>query len=284
MLNNFATEYTFVDLPGVRLEYDIAGKGAPVVFLHGALLDRRLWDGQFEFFASNHRTIRYDMRCAGGSETTPSIEPFTHHEDLLHLLQMLNVPRVSLVGLSNYGVALDFTIACPKLVEKLVLVSPGLRGYEFRDPWVGTGFAAMMRALGQQDLSGAVEGFVRMWVDGPYRTPAEVDPLVREKVREMVTHAFPLSRLAPNCKGLEPPAAGRLSEVLVPTLVVLGEKDAVDIHVIAQLIHERIRGSELVKITGVGHTLVLEKPEEFNRVVETFLQKEERLGVCGGGQ
>jgi hypothetical protein len=101
----------------------------------------------------------------------------------------------------------------------------------------------MMRAFGQKDLSGAVDIFLAMWVDAPHRTPAEVDPAVRERIREMVTQAVRLSRLAPNCKGLEPPAAGRLKEVKAPMLVILGDKDAPDIHAIGQLIHKGVGGS-----------------------------------------
>ena len=51
---------SFVDIPGVRLAYDKAGLGAPVVFLHGGLLDRSMWDRQFEFFARHHGAIRYE--------------------------------------------------------------------------------------------------------------------------------------------------------------------------------------------------------------------------------
>ena len=182
-----------------------------------------------------------------------------------------SIERVSLVGLSNYAVALDFTIAYPELVEKLVVVSPGLRGYDFRDLWLGTKFAAMMEALSRKELAGAVEVFLTTWVDGPYREPAEVNPLVRERVREMVTRSFGLSRLAPNCKGLEPPGVGRLSEVHVPTLVVLGNKDADDIHAIGKLIHEGIVGSQVVTISNAGHCLPMERPNEFNHTVESFL-------------
>ena len=269
---NFATNTGFVDVPGVRLAYDAAGQGTDLVFLHGGLLDRRMWDSQFAFFARNYRAIRYDMRSAGQSETVPSSEPFTHHEDLFHFLEALGIERASLVGHSNYAVALDFAIAYPGLVEKLVLVSPGLRGYDFRDAWVGTRSAAMMQALARRDLGGAVEEFLSMWVDGPYRAAREISPLVRVPVGEMVTRAFHLSRLAPNCKGLEPPAAGRLDEVGVPTLIVLGEEDAPDVHAIARLIHEGIPRSQLVKIPDGGHTLVMETPKEFNKVVEAFLR------------
>ena len=124
------------------------------------------------------------MRGAGQSEVISCIEPFAHHEDLFRLLQGLQIGRASLVGHSNYGVALDFAITHPESVHKLVLVSPGLRGYKFRDPWVGTEFAAMIAALEQKDLNGAVEVFLRMWVDGPYRTPAQIDPLMRQRARK----------------------------------------------------------------------------------------------------
>jgi pimeloyl-ACP methyl ester carboxylesterase len=138
MQDTFATGASFLDIPGVRIAYQTAGRGAPIVFLHGGLLDRRMCDGQFAFFARTHRAIRYDMRGSGQSETMPTTEPFTYHVDLREFLKVLEVDRVSLIGLSNYAIALDYTIAYPESVEKLVLVSPGLRSYDFRDPWVGT--------------------------------------------------------------------------------------------------------------------------------------------------
>ncbi len=71
----------FVELQGVRLYYEIAGEGEPVVFLHGGFLDRRMWDEQFQFFAQHYQAIRYDMRYAGMSETAPSTEPYTPYQD-----------------------------------------------------------------------------------------------------------------------------------------------------------------------------------------------------------
>ena len=85
----------------------------------------------------------------------------------------------------------------------------------------------------------------------------------------MATRSFGLSSLAPNC--LEPPAAGRLSEVLVPTLVVLGEKDAPDILAIGKLIREGVARSQVLTISEVGHSLPMEKPNEFNHKLERFL-------------
>lgn len=264
-------EHGVATLPGARLAYDRAGQGSSVVLLHGAFLDRRMWDAQFSDLARQFDTVRYDLRSAGQSETQPSAEPFAHYEDLRQLLQALAIPRASLVGLSNYAIALEAALAYPAVVHKLVLVSPGLRGYTFGDPWVGQRFGAMLHALEQRDLDGAVEVFLTMWLDGPYRMPAQVDPAVRERARAMAAHAFPVSRLAPNAVGLEPPAIERLAEVRAPTLIVLGEHDAPDIHRIGQLIHERVAGSQLVVVPGAGHTLVMEQPELCNRLLAGFL-------------
>ena len=58
----------FADVDGVRLYYEVAGDGAPLVFGHGYSLDRRMWDDQFELFATRYRAVRYDLRGFGRSE------------------------------------------------------------------------------------------------------------------------------------------------------------------------------------------------------------------------
>ncbi len=263
----------FVEIPGARLYYEMAGDGEPLVLLHGGLLDRRMWDEQFPFFAQHYRVIRYDRRSAGKSETTPSLELYTHHRDLHQLLSALNIKRATIVGLSEGGrVAIDFSIAYPEMVQKLVVVSPAVSGFEYHDEWIFKHGEAMVQALKQRDLAGAVEEFLIMWVDGPYRTPEQVDPVVRARVREMVTHAFPLSRLASNVQYLDPPAVGRLTEIHVPTLIIVGELDTSDVQTIGKLLHEKVAGAELVTMANVAHTLVMEKPGEFNGLVDHFLR------------
>jgi pimeloyl-ACP methyl ester carboxylesterase len=99
----------------------------------------------------------------------------------------------------------------------------------------------------------------------------EVGSLVRDPAHDTAARAFRLSRLTPNCKGLEPPAAGRLAEVQIPVLIVIGDRDAPDIHAIGRLIHSGITGSRMAIINDAGHLLVMEKPHEFNYLVKNFL-------------
>ena len=263
----------FVELPGARLYYEIAGDGEPLVLLHGGFLDGGMWDEQFPFFAQHFKVLRYDRRCAGKSETAPSTEAYTHHQDLFHLLRALDIEGATLMGLSEGGrIAIDFTIAYPELVHKLVVVSPALSGFAYQDKWSFKHWEAMVQALRQRDLAGAVEEFLIMWADGPFRTPEQIDPMVRARMREIATRAFPLSRLAPNVQYLDPPAVGRLSEIHIPTLVIVGELDTSDVHAIGKLLQEQVAGVKVVMMANVAHTLVMEKPDELNALVAHFLR------------
>lgn len=274
MSDTQGVKHGFVDLSGVRLSYEMAGEGEPVIFLHGGLLDGRMWDEQFAFFAQHYQAIRYDMRYAGKSETAPSTEPYSPYQDLYLFMHALQLPRATLVGLSGGArFALDCAIAYPDIVHKLVLVSPGMSGYGFLDEWTQKRNTALRQALAHGDLADAVEVFLTMWTDGPYRTPEQVNPVLRERLRAMATHTLPLTQPAPTVKELEPPAAGRLLEVQAPTLVVLEEQDTPDIHAIGKRVQEQVATSALVMIPDVGHTLVMEQPVAFNAVVDHFLRE-----------
>jgi pimeloyl-ACP methyl ester carboxylesterase len=70
---------------------------------------------------------------------------------------------------------------------------------------------------------------------------------------------------------LEPPAAGRLQEIRVPTLVMVGDLDVSSSIPTANRIAEGIAGARLIVFPGVAHMVNLERPAEFNRAVLDFL-------------
>jgi 3-oxoadipate enol-lactonase len=262
----------YVSIGRYSLYYEEMGKGEPLILIHGGMLDRRMWDGQFELFGRWSRVIRYDNRNQGLSHGLP--DSFSYHEDLNKFMEALGIQRARLVGFSLGGsIAIDFALAHPEKVSSLVLVSPGLSGYENPDSTLAVNEKKQSEALARRDLNAFIEYFQRSWTDGPRRTPDQVNRDVRQKVRDMIratlSKSEPLSTVVP----LAPPALGRLSSIHVPTLLVLGEYDSPGIQEIASLLLKGIPGSRKVVIKGAGHMVNMEKPEEFNEVVGEFLSK-----------
>ncbi|MEX2204105.1 MAG: alpha/beta fold hydrolase [Actinomycetota bacterium] len=92
-----------VEINGGRLEFDVAGDGPPVVFLHPGLWDRRTWDDQFGLFSKTYRVVRYDARGYGRSSRPEPGYPYSHVEDLAAVMDAAPVDRAALVGCSMGG-------------------------------------------------------------------------------------------------------------------------------------------------------------------------------------
>jgi pimeloyl-ACP methyl ester carboxylesterase len=132
----------------------------------------------------------------------------------------------------------------------------------------------MDEAFKSADIARSVEISLQIWTDGPNRTPQQVNPQVRERVRAMTTRNFERGddeEVQP--QHMEPPAAGRLSEIYVPTLIIVGDQDVELILKIADKLEKEIAGAKKVLIPCTAHHLNMEKPEEFNRVVIDFLEQ-----------
>jgi 3-oxoadipate enol-lactonase len=250
-----------------------AGEGPAVVLVHEAIADSRMWDPQWETFPEAHRTIRFDQRGYGRSPIEPGV--FSHAGDLVALLDELGLDRTSLVGGSLGGrVALEVAVAQPERIEKLVLMNPGLPGHAWSEE-TQAGWAEEEAALGRGDLDAAVEVNLRMWVDGPHRSEANVDADMRARVGEMQRRAFELQMpVAEDAREelLVPDLSERLEEVRAPTLVLTGDEDHDDIQSIANLLAEKIPGARRTSIPRAAHIPSLERPDEFDRVVLDFLK------------
>ena len=271
------TQTGYAEINDTTLYYEVAGEGREghsLVLLHGGLVDSGLWDDQFSDFAEHYQVIRYDMRGYGKSgRLKADTKPYSLRQDLYALLQFLGIEKTYLIGLSmGGGLEIDFTLDHPEMVDALILVGTGLSGFEFKDRdnplWTEAD-----EAFKNRDIPRAVEITLRIWTDGPERSPEEVDAEVRERVRAMSTFNFsrPDDQDAPEPLELEPPAISRLSEIHVPTLIVVGDKDVRDILTIADILEKGIAGAKKVVIPGTAHHLNMEKPAEFNRAVLDFL-------------
>lgn len=105
-----------------ELYYELQGEGQPVILLHAGGMDSRMWDAQFNYLSQRFRVVRYDLRGFGRSSKPE--QPFHPVDDLYQLMQYLGIKRASLIGLSmGSGVALNFALEHPEMVEKLVVAS-----------------------------------------------------------------------------------------------------------------------------------------------------------------
>jgi pimeloyl-ACP methyl ester carboxylesterase len=255
-----------------ELHYEVAGEGPPVVLIHEGIADSRMWEPQWTSFPPTHRTVRYDMRGFGETPITPG--SFSNARDLVGLLERLALGPAALVGVSLGGrVALEVAVARPELVSALVLVGAGLPGHDWTEE-TQAGWTEEQAALERGDVEAAVELNLRMWVDGPGRSPSDVDPDVREQVAVMQRRAFELQLPVGDAgeeEPLVPDLADRLTEIRAPTLIVVGEEDRPDIHTIADRLAAALPHARRASIPATAHIPSLERPDEFDRLVLEFL-------------
>jgi 3-oxoadipate enol-lactonase len=269
----------YARISGAALYFEVAGAGDPLVLLHEGFADSGMFDDQIGVLAAHYRVIRYDRHGCGRSGA-PAV-PYTHHEALRALLRYLGVARAAVLGMSaGGGVAIDFTLAYPTMVEVLIPVAAAIGGYvgsqETMQKWGTIG-----AALAGGDVAGATELTLRMWVDGPTRAPDEIAPGVRARMRRMITHYYTIRRDDP--PALDPPAISRLGEIAAPTLIVVGDRDVPDVLAQAELLKTAIGGARIATLPGVAHVPNMERPRVFNDLVLEFLGATRRQGAPGAG-
>ncbi len=262
----------YVEVEGGQLAYEVAGEGHPLLLIHAGIADMSMWDEQFREFAGQYRVIRYDTRGYGKSKTE-DVE-FSNRQDAYTLLTHLGVDKAYVMGVSRGGqIALDFTLEHPELVDALLLVASGLGGFDSPPPTEAEMalFDQEERLWEAKDWEGLADLSVRLWVDGPGQPEGRADKAVREKVRRMCLNNSTTHEHQGKPIVLDPPAAGRLTEVAVPTLVIVGDLDESPTVAACHALGNGIEGARMVMMEGVAHLPMMERPQEFNRIVSAFL-------------
>lgn len=283
----YRARMAIIDTGTTRLAYDEAGSGPAIVLVHAGVADRRMWDHQFAEFSKDHRVVRYDWRGHGGSDDHKG--GIRHHEDLLALMDALEIPEATLVGASYGGAyAVDAALAAPERVNGLALVCPGMSGHEWPEAFVRTGRQMALSAVpherlaaykagnttpDQSDVAAMADAQARFMVLGPGRLaeemPAEAWDLSLLMLREMFTRLW--SSPPHHTEWPDRPAADRLHEIDVPTLVVKGLSDIPQIQEVADRYAEGIRGARLLELPDTGHLPSVERPGELTAALSEFL-------------
>ncbi len=256
---------------GVRLAYDVHGSGPAVALLHPGLWDRRTWDRETQTIAdAGFRVVRHDARGYGGSSRLTG-EPYSHVRDLLALLDALHISKAALVGCSMGGAtAIDFTLEHPERVWALVPVAAGLSGFEpleEEEVWWAERAGPIQAAIDAGDLERAEDLRLEIWA------PLGTDDPVGRRIREIALdniHELTMNESAE--EAIDPPAAGRLGEIAVPTLVIEAAHDPPDMRRLNDSLARGIPGARHLSIDA-DHVVNLRAPEAFDAAVIPFLRE-----------
>jgi 3-oxoadipate enol-lactonase len=261
-----------LELPdGASLHYEVAGEGPAVTLIHPGLWDMRTWDREFRTFADGgFRVLRYDVRGYGRSSRPEPGASYSHVRDLAAVLDAAEVTQTALVGCSmGGGIELDFALVHPERVWAIVAVASGLGGFESteeEDEWWAERDAPIEALIEAGRLEEAQELRLRIWA--PLGTDDELGARIRaiafDNLHEIVMDESGEERL-------DPPAAHRLGEIDVPTLIVEAEHDPPDMRRVCDLLVREIMGSRKVIVEGADHVVNMRQPERFEELVLPFL-------------
>ena len=213
--------------------------------------------------------ITYDVR--GHGKSVEMLSSKFEMDDLIGILETEGIQRIKLVGCSLGAIiALDFVLAYPEYVDQLVLVSPGLLGFQEKN----SEFLALMGTYVQAIQSGEEQKMVQELkklnaIGETQRTlKAKIDEYVEGRLTDFVARKAHLR--VPQIKEASP--LDQLKNINTPTLVLSGNKDFSYIKDNAQVLAGGISNARLEEVANAGHLINLEEPKVFNKLLRDFFE------------
>jgi pimeloyl-ACP methyl ester carboxylesterase len=251
-----------------NLHYEDRGTGLAIIFLHGFPIDGRMWADQIPALSPKYRVIAPDLRGFGRS---PPAGPFTIEDladDVYSLSAKLKLHNFVLAGLSMGGyVSLAFAAKYAHLLRGLILLDTKSEadtdeGRKARDTMIETA-----RTKGSAAIADAMQP--KLLAAGTIANK----PTIVNRFREMAEGNSPETlALALAAMRDRPDRTNVLRDIKVPTLIIVGDQDAVTPPSVAEAMHRAAAGSTLAIIRGAGHMTPMEQPEQVNAAIDTFLE------------
>ena len=261
---------------GVRLYYEEACKGTPIVFVHEYADDLHGWDAQMRFFSRRYRCIAYNARGYPPSEVPKAVSKYSQAiatDDIANLMRHLKLRKAHIIGCSMGGYAtLHFGLRYARMARSLTVVGagygsdPGKRSQFRRDN------AVMVRRFEELGTAEAIK---------PYQVgPARVqfqnkDPRAfREFCDEFAGHSALGS--ANTLRGVQArrptiySLTRGLARLKVPTHIISGDEDNNCLEP-GIFIKRVCPAARLTVVPATGHAVNIEEPDLFNRLTDDFL-------------
>ncbi|MFC2006307.1 alpha/beta fold hydrolase, partial [Chloroflexota bacterium] len=247
---------------GINMYYEDHGTGFPVILIHGYAGTTKSWDGQVESFSKRYRFVTYDMRGHGQTEAPEDLSKYTQDivlEDIYQLLRYLGIQKAVIGGLSLGGyLSIHFYNQHPEMTAAIIIIDagPGYRTQEKAKDW-------NQRRMDCADVleSKGMQGFL----DSPY----SVDDY----------YTTPEVMLKHNPKGIanvsrgvmiNPWGVDILPNIMVPTLVVCGERDT-SFLAATDYMAQKIPGAKKAIVADAGHGVNIDQPRVFESTILNFL-------------
>jgi len=243
---------------------DTGGDGPTLVLLHPGVGDSRIWDPVLPALAAKYRVIRYDARGFGHSPAPTAT--FSLLRDLVTVLDHYDVKRAAIVGCSQGGgTALGLALEQPERVPALVLLCPGIPGIPLDDDSDEGALlgAAWERAEAAGDVDGLASVTQRVW------GRAGATPEAMEQFRSSARAVLATGDLEQE----DPPVYERLTEIAVPTSLLVGDADFAPLIEADKAAAARIPGCELILVPGMDHLPPLRDPELVLQTITSTLAR-----------
>lgn len=267
-----------ISVDGTDLTVVSDGEGPPVLFVHGAISDHRVWEPYRERIARSHRFLAYDQRYFGAAPWPDDGAGFSadaHAADLISLIEQLDLGPVSLVSWSYGGeVAARAAVARPDLFRAMIFYEPVIGGLIEGAPGAKEAteqlFARMGPALenvkGGQ-LEDAALGFIEAVFDlpqgGAAQEPAEWQAVWRENGRTIPPYLNADPGDVASCEDL--------SAIPIPSMIVNGANGPAFYAMMSAATARCLPNAILVEMEGVNHDGPYRRPDRFGEMIEQFV-------------
>ena len=268
----------YAEVNKTKLYYEIAGKGEPLVLIHGSFGDRRFWDFQFSELSKKYKVLRYEVRGYGRSAVPDPEEVYRDCEDLNALMDFLKIEKAHFCGLSLGSIiAIDFALAYPDKCRSLIPIGPRVAGDatdEFKNKNSDSIRAIIAKVTDIAKTKGAKEATDYLWTGDHEMGKTVVTSGTRQALLTM-GYEYSWWRYLHTSKREQtfPMAIKKLHEIKIPTLVVTAEYDLEFCKNVAAIMAKEITGAKLISIKGAGHIMNTDKPKEFNKIISKFIDQ-----------
>ena len=261
---------------GVKLYFEEAGSGTPIVFVHEFGGDHRSWEPQMRHFSRRHRCITFGARGYPPSDVPADVGKYSQARataDIAAVMDGAGIDRAHVVGLSMGGfAALHFGLDFAPRARSLVIASAGYGAEKQHEAY----FKGVSMEVASQFEAQGSETFAKTYSLGASRVQfLNKDP---RGWQEFATQLGEHSALgaANTMRGVQARRPSiydledRMKQMLVPTLVIVGDEDD---HCLQPgvFMKKTIPTAGLMILPKTGHTVNLEEPDRFNSFVEAFI-------------